>query len=59
MIEAIEELLPVAQQSGVILGLENHYKDGNWKYPEFAQKMDLFLEIVNDLPWQGEFWSAI
>ncbi len=47
VIEAIAELLPVAQQSGVILGLENHYKDGNWKYPEFAQKMDLFLEIVN------------
>lgn len=47
VIEAIEELLPVASESGVVLGLENHYKDGSWKYPEFAQKMDLFLEIVD------------
>ena len=47
VIEAIEELLPIALQSGVVLGLENHYKDGSWKYPEFAQKMEVFLEIVN------------
>ena len=25
----------------VILGMENHYKDGFWKYPEFAQKKDV------------------
>ena len=47
VIEAIEELLPIARESGVILGLENHYKDGGWKYPEFAQKAEVFLEIVN------------
>lgn len=47
VIEAIETLLPVAGESGVVLALENHYKDGSWKYPEFAQKMDVFLEIVN------------
>jgi sugar phosphate isomerase/epimerase len=27
--------------------MENHYKDGFWRYPEFAQKADVFLEIVN------------
>jgi sugar phosphate isomerase/epimerase len=27
--------------------MENHYKDGFWKYPEFAQKMDRFVDIVN------------
>lgn len=47
VIESIEELLPVAREKDVVLGLENHYKDGSWKYPEFAQKMKLFLEIVN------------
>lgn len=43
---AIEQLLPVARQYGVILGLENHYKDSFWKYPEFAQKQDVFLELL-------------
>ncbi len=27
--------------------MENHYKDGFWQYPEFAQKMDRFVAIVN------------
>jgi sugar phosphate isomerase/epimerase len=44
--DAIEQLLPVAKQHGIVLGLENHYKDSFWKYPEFAQKQDVFLEIV-------------
>lgn len=47
VLEAIEELLSVAKEYDVILGLENHYKDGFWKYPEFAQKQNVFLEIVN------------
>lgn len=46
VVECIEALLPVARECDVILGLENHYKDGFWKYPEFAQKMDVFLEVV-------------
>ena len=35
--------------------MENHYKDNYWKYPEFAQKMDVFVEIVDqiDSPWFG------
>jgi sugar phosphate isomerase/epimerase len=47
VVECIQALLPVAREYGVVLGMENHYKDGFWKYPEFAQKADVFLRIVN------------
>jgi sugar phosphate isomerase/epimerase len=52
---AIKELLPFAEENGVILSLENHYKDNYWKFPEFAQRMDVFVEIVDriDSPWFG------
>jgi sugar phosphate isomerase/epimerase len=35
--------------------MENHYKDGYWKYPEFAQHIDVFLDVINqiDSPWFG------
>ena len=35
--------------------MENHYKDGTWRYPEFAQPEDIFLEIVEqiDSPFFG------
>ena len=39
--DSIQELLPVARECDVVLGLENHYKDGFWKYPEFAQKKEV------------------
>ena len=29
-----------------IQGIENHYKDGFWKYPEFTRKRDVFLELL-------------
>ena len=47
VVECINALLPVAREYDVVLAMENHYKDGYWKYPEFAQKADVFLEIVN------------
>ena len=47
VVECIEALLPTARNKGIVLGMENHYKDSFWSYPEFAQKMDVFLEIVN------------
>ena len=55
VVEAIEELLPHAESRRVVLALENHYKDGYWQYPEFAQKSDVFLEIVERIrsPWFG------
>lgn len=49
VLQAIEELLPVAKEYDVVLGMENHYKDGFWKYPEFAQKMDRFVAIVDGI----------
>ncbi|KIL40962.1 myo-inositol catabolism protein IolH [Gordoniibacillus kamchatkensis] len=54
-VEAIRELLPVAEQHGVHLVMENHYKDGFWTAPEFAQKADVFLDIIGqiDSPWFG------
>ncbi len=55
VVECIEQLLPYAEAGNVVLVLENHYKDGYWKYPEFAQRKDIFLEILNgiDSPWLG------
>lgn len=42
----IEACLPYAQERGITLILENHYKDDFWEYPEFAQKMDVFCQLV-------------
>lgn len=55
VVDAIQELLPYAQSRGIVLAMENHYKDGYWQYPEFAQKSDVFLEIVESIrsPWFG------
>ena len=43
---SIEACLPEAEACGVTLVIENHYKDDFWSYPEFAQKMDVFCELV-------------
>jgi sugar phosphate isomerase/epimerase len=55
VVECINAVLPVAREYDVILGLENHYKDGFWKYPEFAQKKDVFLQLVNAIPDRTHF----
>ncbi len=44
--QCIKACLPYAAERGVTLILENHYKDDFWLYPEFAQKMDVFLQLV-------------
>jgi len=54
-VRGIEAVLPVARECGVVLGLENHYKDSFWKYPEFAQKVDVFLELVNAIADREHF----
>ncbi|HUR44377.1 MAG TPA: sugar phosphate isomerase/epimerase family protein [Candidatus Saccharimonadales bacterium] len=54
--ECISELLPFAEENKIVLVIENHYKDGYWQYPEFAQKMEDFLELLNGIPeskWFG------
>jgi sugar phosphate isomerase/epimerase len=54
-VEGIRRSLEYAERRGVVLCLENHYKDGRWRYPEFAQPEDVFLEIVEqiDSPFFG------
>ncbi len=47
VVGAIEGLLPFAAEVGVTLIIENHYKDNYWTYPEFAQKSDVFCQIVD------------
>jgi sugar phosphate isomerase/epimerase len=45
--DCIYACLPYAQERGITLILENHYKDDFWEYPEFAQKMDVFCKLVD------------
>jgi sugar phosphate isomerase/epimerase len=47
VVECIRAVLPVAREYGIVLTMENHFKDGYWQYREFAQKKDVFLHIVN------------
>jgi sugar phosphate isomerase/epimerase len=55
VVRVLNDLLPFAEKHGIVLTMENHYKDNYWEYPEFAQKMDVFVEIVDqiDSPWFG------
>jgi len=55
VVDCIQQLLPVAREWDVILGLENHYKDGFWRYPEFAQKKDVFLSLLDAIPERKHF----
>lgn len=47
VVDTINRLIPIAREHGVTLALENHYKDGSWLYPEFAQKAEIFHAIVD------------
>ena len=48
-VEMIREAVAYASERGIILNLENHYKDGYWQYPEFALRSEVFLEIVEQI----------
>jgi sugar phosphate isomerase/epimerase len=48
-VDGIRRSLEHAERRGVVLCMENHYKDGTWKYPEFAQPEDIFLEIIEQI----------
>jgi sugar phosphate isomerase/epimerase len=54
-VEMIREAVAYAQDKGIVLNIENHYKDGYWEYPEFALKSDVFLEIIEQIesPYLG------
>jgi sugar phosphate isomerase/epimerase len=45
--DSIEACLPYAAEREITLIIENHYKDDFWEYPEFAQKMDVFCQLVD------------
>ena len=53
VIDALGSLLRDAEAAGVVLVIENHYKDGLWLYPEFAQSHDRYFAILDavDSPW--------
>jgi sugar phosphate isomerase/epimerase len=51
--DCIYECLPHATAAGIILVIENHYKDNYWEYPEFAQAMDVFCELVDRIDSPG------
>ena len=54
-VDGIRRSLEYAERRGVVLCMENHYKDGTWRYPEFAQPEEIFLEIIGriDSPFFG------
>ncbi|HMC76617.1 MAG TPA: sugar phosphate isomerase/epimerase family protein [Vicinamibacterales bacterium] len=54
-VDGLRRSLDYAEQRDVVLCMENHYKDGTWRYPEFAQPEDIFLEILDrvDSPHLG------
>lgn len=45
-VEGLTRSVEYAERRDVVLCIENHYKDGTWQYPEFAQPEDIFLEIL-------------
>ena len=53
VVGCIESLLPAAENAGVVLVIENHYKDGTWEYPEYAQSRERYLHILREVqsPW--------
>src|SRR5262245_48074152 len=55
VVTAIERLLPVARENNIVLALENHYKEGYWQYPEFAQKKEVFLKVLAAIPERKHF----
>ena len=55
VVAGIEELLPLARELDVTLALENHYKDGFWHYVEFAQRREIFLEVIGAIDERVHF----
>ena len=45
--DSIQACLPHAEQRGITLIIENHYKDDFWEYPEFAQQGDVFCKLID------------
>ena len=46
VVDSINACIPAAKDLGITLIIENHYKDDFWTEPEFAQMMDVFVDLV-------------
>ena len=46
VVDSINACIPTAKDLGITLIIENHYKDDFWTEPEFAQMMDVFVDLV-------------
>jgi sugar phosphate isomerase/epimerase len=53
--EAITGLLPLARELDLTLALENHYKAGEWRYPELAQRRSAFLGLLGRIDDREHF----
>ena len=53
--ECITRSLEYAVKRDVILCLENHYKVGDWLYPEFAQQEEPFLALLDAIGAPSHF----
>jgi sugar phosphate isomerase/epimerase len=53
--ECIIKSIDFAREHGITLILENHYKDGFWQYPEFAQKIAVFTQLLDAIPESPNF----
>jgi sugar phosphate isomerase/epimerase len=53
VIDCLWQLVPHAKATGILMCMENHYKDNLWVYPEFAQSHRRYLAILDavDSPW--------
>jgi sugar phosphate isomerase/epimerase len=53
VVDSLWALVDAAEAAGVVMCLENHYKDGLWRHPEFAQSSRRYLTILDavDSPW--------
>lgn len=53
--EAITTCIQHAITLNVTVGIENHYKDGSWEYPEFAQTKDVFFALLDRIDNRTHF----
>ena len=49
-VDGIRASLEYAGERDVVLCMENHYKDGRWRFPEWAQRRERFLAILDAIP---------
>jgi sugar phosphate isomerase/epimerase len=47
VIDCLWQLVPHAEAAGIVMCMENHYKDNLWTYPEFAQSHRRYLAILD------------